>query len=485
VEVNRIPPIKPDYTRITIPPNIAPLNFFIQDSSSTCVAEIKSVKGSALTAWGKKGRVLVDEKQWKRLLSMNAGNSLNITIYTQDSHGVWRRYKTFENTIAKEPIDHYCTYRLLHFQYNYWRDLRLCQRDLTSFTETELVNTLNDSQKDAFKCINCHMPLNNDPSHFVLQLRNTANGSAMLLADGDSIITLLTRFGHAAWHPAGKYIAFSKFNVHQCFHSVGKQFIDVYDKNSRIVIFDVASRKIIPVPQLNIEGVLDTWPCWSPDGKYLYFCRAPIPWEDSDREPPENFNQTQYSLLRISYDTGNNTWGDLDTVLSHTETGLSITMPRISPDNKYCLFCMQNHGVYAYIEASSDLYLMDLATRQYHKLSISSEYNESWHSWSSNSRWILFSSRRYGGIFSRLYISYIDSTGNVSKPFLLPQRDPVFYNSFIKCFNVAELATAPVRFSERDLLKAIRTKHPISVPLPDETKNGSPGDNWSAIGDRE
>jgi hypothetical protein len=464
--VDRKPEIKPDYSGIIVPPNIAPLNFFLKDSCAACVVEIASEKGTPMTIWGKNGAVRIKAAPWKRLLSENVGKTLRITIYTRNERGAWRQYRTIENTIAKEPIDRYCTYRLLNFQYVYWRALRECQRDLTSFTETEFVNTLNDTKSDAFKCVNCHMPMNSDPSRFVLQMRNTSRGSETLIASGDSITILLSRLGHAAWHPSGKYIAFSTYKVNQAFHAVGKQFIDVFDKNSRIVIYDVAGRKIMPVSQLRRQGVLETWPAWSPDGQYLYFCSAPIPWSDNDKEVPDNFNKTKYNLLRIAYDAVRDSWGEVDTVLSTAQTGLSIALPRISPDNRFCLFCMQNFGPYPYIDASSDLYLMDLTTRQYRKLPINSEYNESWHCWSTNGRWILFSSRRDGGIFTRLYISYIDSTGNAHKPIVLPQRDPAFYDSFTKCYNVAELAIAPVRFSERELLRAIRTRHAITVTIP-------------------
>ena len=161
---------------------------------------------------------------------------------------------------------------------------------------------------------------------------------------------------------------------------------------------------------------------------------------------------------------------------------------KLSPDNRFCLFCMQNYGAYPHTQVSSDLYLMDVATRQYRKLPINSEYNESWHSWSKNGRWILFSSKRGGGIFTRLYISYIDSAGNTRKPFLLPQRNPAFYDSFIKCYNVPEFATAPVRFSERRLLKAIRSRHTVTVPLPQNTLAGSADtspNRWSSVGNRE
>jgi dipeptidyl aminopeptidase/acylaminoacyl peptidase len=330
--------------------------------------------------------------------------------------------------------------------------------------------------------------MNNDPSRFILQLRSKACGSETLIADGDSITTLSSRLGQPAWHPSGKYIAFSIYKVKQYFHAVGRQPIDVYDNSSYIVMYDMDTRKIASVPQLNQQDVLETWPTWSPDGRYLYFCSAPVPWSDYSKTPPDNFNKTKYSLLRIAYDITQNSWGSVDTVLSTGETGLSIAQPRLSPDGKFCIFCMQNYGPYPYIDASSDLYLMDVATRQYRKIPVNSEYNESWHSWSKNGRWLLFSSRRGGGIFTRLYISHIDSTGNATKPFVLPQRDPAFYDSFLKCYNVPEFAIAPVRFSERQMLRAIQSRHTIAVAVPQNAAGpitDTSLNSWSSVGGRE
>jgi hypothetical protein len=482
--INRRPVITPDYAGITLPPNIAPLRFSLKDSCTVCFAEIVSVNGPSITVWSKNGTIRIHPGPWKRLLSQNAGKQLRITIYARGNHGKWHRYTPFENSIASESVDRYCTYRLIGFQYNYSRDIRECQRDLTSFNETVMINT----QNYKLDCVNCHTPLNNDPGHFVLQSRSANYGSKTLIACGDTITTLSSRLGHAAWHPDGSLIAFSVYNVQQYFHAVGRQFIDVYDNHSCIVIYDAANRKIVPLPQLNQPNTLETWPAWSPDGRYLYFCSAPVLWSDYRKEPPDNFNRTKYSLLRIAYDPVNKRWGAVDTVLSAGGTGRSIVQPKLSPDNRFCLFCMQDYGAYPHTQVSSDLYLMDLATRQFRKLPVNSAYNESWHSWSKNSRWILFSSKRGGGIFTRLYLSHIDSAGNAGKPFLLPQRDPTFYDSFIKCYNVPEFAVAPVRFSERRLLKAIGTTRTVSVPVPSSAEGLSTGtsfNGWSTDGNRE
>jgi len=459
--VNKLPVIRPDYSGVTIPPNIAPMNFVIIDSSLSCIAEIASVNGKSIVVRGKKRTIVINAGEWQRLLAENCGNPLQITIYTKDAGGKWQRYSTVENRIGEEPIDRYCTYRLLSFQYNYSSDLRECERDLTSFSEKVLLN----SQNYQWGCVNCHIPLRNDPKQFVLQSRSSSYGSQTLIADGDDITTLSSQLGYTAWHPGGKIIVFSVYRVGQYFHAVGRQFIDVCDTYSHLVVYDVVGQKLLSAPQLGKPGVLETWPAWSPDGRFLYFCSAEVPQEYLTSEPPKNFDKVRYRLLRISYDPASSTWGAVDTVVTPDETGLSCTQPKLSPDGKWCLFGMQNYGAYPHTQVSSDLYLMNVATREYQKLSINSEYNESWHTWSQNSRWIMFSSKRGGGIFTRLYISYIDSTGSASKPILLPQRDPAFYDSFIKCYNVPEFAVAPVRFSERQLLRAIKSKDNVVVPI--------------------
>ena len=103
------------------------------------------------------------------------------------------------------------------------------------------------------------------------------------------------------------------------------------------------------------------------------------------------------------------------------------------------------------------MYIMDLANGTYAKAEANSEESESWHSWSSNSRWIAFSSKRGGGLLTRCYISYVDETARTRKPFLLPQSDPEFYESSLKMVSLPELVTAPVTASRATLQRAVRS----------------------------
>jgi len=118
------------------------------------------------------------------------------------------------------------------------------------------------------------------------------------------------------------------------------------------------------------------------------------------------------------------------------------------------------------------LYLIDLKdaqkTGQYHyrRLDINSDQSESWHSWSSNSRWLAFSSKRGRGVFTRSYFSYVDTKGNVYKPILMPQKDPAFYDSCLKTYTVPELVVEPVKTAREKLARVVRGSTKISVNMP-------------------
>ena len=287
--VDRCPVIDPDYAGIVIPSNIAPLNFTVAEPGRGCCAMVSSKHGKPISISGNGMSISIPAGPWKNLLEKNKGGLLRLDLYVRDTAGQWRKFKTIEDTIADFPIDRYCTYRSLNFVYNYSTDLRIVERDLGSYKESLLLSTKNY----AWGCCNCHTPNNNNPNSFVMQSRSSRFGSATLLAVDGKISKLNTKLGYPAWHPGGRIIAFSVNKVQQCFHSAGNSFVDFYDNNSDIVIYDVAGRKITIVPQLNQPQVLETWPNWSPDGRYLYFCSAPILWTDFKKVPPDNFNKVK------------------------------------------------------------------------------------------------------------------------------------------------------------------------------------------------
>jgi Tol biopolymer transport system component len=286
------------------------------------------------------------------------------------------------------------------------------------------------------------------------------------LVQNQSVSKVASKWGYTAIHPSGKIAAYSINKVHAFFHSAGLEVRDVVDLDSAIVYYDLQKQTVKSVPDLRDIQRLETYPSWSPDGRNLFFCSAPIPWTDRTTVPPRGFDQVRYELRRIAYDPDTDTWGRAETILSTETTGKSILLPRISPDGKLLVFCMCQYGCFPIYQPSSDLYVMDLQTGNYRPMECNSDFSESWHSFSSNSRWLAFSSKRQGGLFTRTYFAYLEPDGTTRKSFVLPQENPAYYDECIQCFSVPELLTGPVTVSERKLASAVSGKEAIQTSLP-------------------
>ena len=299
-----------------------------------------------------------------------------------------------------------------------------------------------------------------------IAIRSGTFGSSSILAKNGSVSKIGTKFGYTSWHPSGRLAVYSLNKVRQFFHAAGSEVRDVVDLDSALAYYSLDEKSVKTTPAFIEKNRLETYPTWSPDGRFLYFCSAPILWEDRDYVPPPRFREVKYDLMRVSYDIDSDKWGESETVLSAQQTGLSIMLPRISPDGRFLLFCMCDYGCFPVYQPSSDLYIMDLQVGEYRKLDINSEFSESWHSWSSNGRWIVFSSKRNGGLYTRSFFSYVDKDGDAYKPFIMPQKDPDIYDSFLKTYSVPELVTGPVTVSPEALTKAVRSPDKIAVEFP-------------------
>jgi hypothetical protein len=452
--------IKPDYTGITIPPNIAPLNFVILEPGQGYFVKIYSARSKPVNISGKSGKIIIPLREWKALLEANRGEKLFFEIYVKN--GEWKKYRTIENYIVKENIDSYIAYRRIEPICVCWGPIGIYQRNLENYCESPII--LNKTFSD--ECVNCHSFTANSPENMSIGIRSQEYGKSAICVHGGNIEKINTIFGYTAWHPSGRLAAYSFNKVWQFFHTAGMEIRDVVDLDSAIAYYNCDTKEAKTNAGLNDNNRLETYPCWTPDGKYLYFCSAPILWKNRDKVPPENYEKLKYDLRRISYDITTDTWGEPETVLSADTTGLSILEPRISPDGRFLLFSMCQYGCFPIYQPSSDLYIMNLETGVYRKLDINSQYAESWHSWSSNSRWIAFSSKRAGGLFTRTYFSFIDEKGNASKAFIMPQKDPEFYDSCVETFSLPELIKSPVKVDYKELGRVVRSDKGINIVAP-------------------
>ena len=470
------PNITPDYSGTVIPHNIAPLNFRILEKGRAYRVKIHAESGTAIEIFDKTGRMRIPLRKWRALLDANKGHKVFVDVYVKDADKGWRQFQRITNTIAKEDIDETVVYRFMKPIYKWWKDIGIYQRDLTDYD----VSLVMHGRSLGGGCLNCHSFVGNAPDTMTIGLRSATYGSHTLLARNGTVHKIGAKWGYTAWHPSGRLAVYSINKVRQFFHAGGMEVRDVVDLDSALACYQVESQKVVCPAALAEKDRLETYPTWSPDGRYLYYCSGPILWENRNIVPPENYDKLKYDLRRIAYDIETDQWGKVETVLSADETGLSILLPRVSPDGRFLLFCMCRYGCFPVYQPSSDLYLMDLATGDYHKLAINSRYSESWHSWSSNSRWIAFSSKRQGGALTRTYMSYVDENGQVHKPFVLPQKDPAYYDSLLETYSVPELLKSSVKVNKSLLVRVARSEPSVvvDIPITRATPQSGPSEPW-------
>jgi hypothetical protein len=480
----RPPAIRPDYCDVVVPPNLAPLNFVVEEPGQEFSVAVRGAVGPPLTVRSRSPRIRFPLRPWRRLLAANKSERLTISIAVREAGGAWRDFAPIENSVAREETDPYLVYRLITPIYNTFYRVGLHQRHLGSFDERLVLH----GRYFAEGCTNCHSFAGGRTGTMSVGLRGTAYGNGTLVVGGGRTLKLDAMWGYTSWHPNGRVAAYSLNKVRQFFHSARCDQKDVVDLDSDVVIYTLGSDVVTTTPALADPDRLETYPTWSPDGRYLYYCSAPILWTDRNAVPPVHYAEVRYDLRRVEYDPRTERWGPAETVLLASGTGKSILLPRISPDGRFLLFCMCDYGCFPAYQSSSDLYIMDLGTRRYRRLDINSERSEAWHCWSRNGRWIVFSSKRQDGLFTRPYLSHVDEAGNASKPLVLPQADPALYDGQVETYSVPEFVQEPVHTAMRTFAAAARTtgaklkmpeismtkEQPGTKPAPENPWRGSP-----------
>lgn len=452
--------ILPDYNNITIPWNMAPLNFSITADADKYITKLY-VENSKKSIVVEGKEVHFDLKKWHNILSDNKGDTIYLQVYLK-KNGVWEKYPLLKNYIAEEPIDNYVTYRLIQPLFVTYHELLIEQRDLTSFEEKTIFNTRLTSSENKAQCVNCHSFQDyNKTGKMQMHFRGVNSGTVISKGNKLEKFDLKTDSTisggvYPSWHPSRNLIAYSVNKIHQNFHTKNKEKTEVQDRESDLILYNIDKNEVSKI--IAKENVLETFPYWSPDGKFLYFSSANYTpkLDDIALDLAQNYAKVKYNLMRLSFNEKTMEFSTLDTVYDAAIIGKSATFPRVSPSGRYLLFTMGEYGNFHIWHKSSDLYLMDLKTRETRSVDeINSNDTESYHSWSSNGKWVVFSSRRQDGAYTRFYISYFNGEGKFTKPFILPQKDPMFYHNFFKSYNIPEFMVEPIGYSPHDFVEAL------------------------------
>ena len=446
-ESRDLPKIYPDYTNVTIPMNIAPLTFELDEVVDEMIARY-AVGDKELVFEGKAQPQMDD---WRVLTEMAKGGAMTVDVYARRADQ-WTHYKPFNIFVSPDSIDSYLSYRLIYPSFVDYKTLTISQRCLENYDESVIYdNVLCGLEKDR-QCINCHNYQQYNPERMQFHARQNFGGT-IIAYDGhikkvdmknDSILSAGV---YPAWHPWLKLIVYSTNMTAQSFHTTHHNKIEVYDSESDLIAYDIDKGEVTNLE--NDANELEVFPAWAPDGKTLYYCSAHFEWKDSALTKVDEIikrsQEIKYNIYRKRFNPETMAFGPRELVFSADSLNKSATLPRISPDGRYLMFALAEYGVFHIWHHDADLWLLDLQTGQARALQeINSPDTESYHSWSSNGKWVVFSSRRDDGTYTRPFFAHIDNNGHGTKPFELPSADPDYHRQFMRCYNIPEFMHGPV-----------------------------------------
>lgn len=463
-----LPPIYPDYADVTVPVNIAPLTFQM-DASGIPMAVRFTAGQHEVVCCGTKA--CPSRREWSSLIAEATGSAIQVEVYAQHQ-GEWTKYQPFSIHVSPDSIDPYISYRLIAPSYENYEELTINQRCLENYDERIVYNNMLCSEEQAGQCINCHNYQMYNPRRMQFHARQN-HGGTVVAYDGSvrkvnmQSDSLLSSGVYPAWHPWLPLIVYSSNLTHQTFHLTDPNKVEVFDTESNLIAFDESRLEVTTVERQPNE--LEVFPCWSPDGLALYYCSAHFQYRDSvdaagqpvdfGREMIARAYEVKYQLYKKSFDPSTMQFGPRELVFDAASINQSATLPRVSPDGRYLMFTLASYGVFHIWHKDADLWMLNLLTGEARAMSeLNSADTESYHSWSSNSRWVVFSSRRNDGHFTRPFIAHIDKSGKASKPFELPCADPDYHRQMMKCYNIPEFMQGPVTITPQEFADVLLTE---------------------------
>ena len=457
-ESEELPRIYPDYVDVTIPVNIAPLTFELDDDEA-----------DGMLARYKAGivEVVCEEKmqpslaQWQELIGQ--GGDISVDVYVK--HGEqWTHHKPFAIHVSKDSVDTYLSYRLIPSSFVSYEALTINQRCLENYDESVIYDNMLCGFEAEGQCINCHNYQQWNPERMQFHARQKSGGT-IIVYDGNvkkvnmKNDSILSAGVYPAWHPWLKLIVYSTDKTHQSFHTTDANKIEVYDLESDIIAYDIDKGEVTNLENDTTE--FEVFPAWAPDGKTLYYCSAHYERQNMKVSPTTELvsrcEELKYNIYKKSFDPDTKQFGPRELVFAADSLGMSAVLPRISPDGRSLVFTMASYGYFHIWHHDADLWKLDLQTGEAAPLTvINSDDTESYHTWSSNGHWLVFGSRRDDGTFTRPFFAHVDKDGHWSKPFELPQSDPDYNRQLLRSYNIPEFMRGPVTIDPHtfaDILK--------------------------------
>jgi Flp pilus assembly protein TadD len=261
-------------------------------------------------------------------------------------------------------------------------------------------------------------------------------------ADGELTFGLLSRVS-----PTGRYVI-STVKDRSVFVAIPDLMISqlFFPIKGILVVYDRETKTFSALPGADDPQYVQTNAVWSPDGKEIVFARAKAHHAEhleqqnsavvDAKDVPEFTVEKQpfrYDLYRIPFNDGKG--GTPVPLTGASDNGMSNFFPKYSPDGKWIVFCKAKS--YMLLQPDSELYIIPAAGGVARRLRYNTARMNSWHSWSSNSRWLVFSSK-VNTPYTQLFLTHIDVNGNDSPPVLLER-----FTSPDRAANIPEFVRLP------------------------------------------
>ena len=393
--VDALPPMYPDYPNVTLPLNIAPLNFLLRTSTERVEVRLRGKSGES-TFIGSNGKIQFPEKEWHALLQRECGGKIEVSVRAQQGDE-WLRYKAFTWQIVPEQLDTYIVYRQISPEGEN-RHVELCEREVGNFHERKIMQEETDG-------VMPHLSVNT-----LYNMTDARSNNVVVLWMPERAMTTSS---DCLWEYFGTQSRLCAINRE--------------NGQSRILADTLSGQTVRAFPAL------------SADGRSLYYSEAPAAVRDS-------LDAWCFSIYHRKFNSQNLTWADaVDTVYYSDTVKVSVVELSLSPDGQYLLFATTAYGLPSSGHRDSDLRMLHLNSGRLDSLEfVNTEAAEGQPSWTSDSHWFVFMSKKGDGLYGKPYFCYVDSAGVAHKPFMLPQRDPARYDYMLESLENPMMVSRPM-----------------------------------------
>jgi len=196
-----------------------------------------------------------------------------------------------------------------------------------------------------------------------------------------------------------------------------------------LAVYNRETRAFHVLPGADDPAYVQSNPTWSPDGRWLIFARTEaydmssaagqgkvLLTPEECREFLKDGRPFKFDLYRMPFNDGRG--GDPQPLEGASGDGKSHYFPRFSPDGRWIVFCKAEN--YMLLQPDSELYIIPAEGGPARRLACNLARMNSWHSWSPNGHWLVFSSKVFSD-YTQLFLTHIDDQGNSTPPVLLEQ----------------------------------------------------------------